>query len=317
MKNNLVLLSGNAHPDLAKRIGKKIGVLLGEIEVFKFKNDESFCRIKTNIRKRDVFIIQPTSRPVNDNLMELLIIIDACKRASARSITAVVPYYGYSRTDKKDQPRVPITAKLVADLLTVAGADRLITLDLHAEAIQGFFDIPVDHLSARPIFTKYIKKRIGLKDLMIVSPDAGGAGRAREYAKKLGPQFEIAIVDKRRDKETGKRTKIYNVVGDVKGKKCILIDDIIDTAGSIRDAAIELNKRGASEVWAMATHPVLSGEACENLEKAPIKEVVVTDTIPIPPEKMIKKIKVLSVAELLGKTIKRIYYGQSVTNLLK
>ena len=314
MKDNLVLLTGNAHPELARKISEKIGVPLGQMEVFKFANDETFCKIKDNIRKRDVFIIQPTSRPVNDNLMELLIIIDACKRASARSITAVVPYYGYSRTDKKDQPRVPITAKLIADLLTVAGANRLITIDLHAEAIQGFFDIPVDALYVMPIFIKYIKDEVGTDNLMIVSPDAGGVARARAHAKKLGAEIEIAVVDKRRVGNTG-QTEVYNVVGEVKGKKCILVDDIIDTAGSITKAAGVLLEQGASEVRAMAAHPVLSPPAMERLLKSPLKEVVVADTIPIPAQGMIKKIKLLSISEILAEAIRRIYYGESVSSL--
>ncbi len=314
MKDNLVLLSGNAHPELALEISKKIGVPLGKIQVFKFKNDETFCKIDSNIRKRDVFVIQPACRPVNDNLMELLIIIDACKRASASSITAVVPYYGYSRTDKKDQPRVPITAKLIADLLTVAGAKRLITVDLHAEAIQGFFDIPVDALYVMPIFIKYIKKEIGLDDLVIVSPDAGGAARARAHAKKLGPDIDLAVVDKRRFGNTGK-SEVFNVVGEVAGKKCVLVDDIIDTAGSITQAAVELKKRGAKEIWAMAAHGVFSGPAVERLEKSPIKEVVVSDTVPFPAGQKLDKLKVVSVAELLAETIRRVYYGESVSSL--
>ncbi len=314
MKNNLILLTGNAHPELAKKIAKKIGAPLGELAVFKFADDEIFCKININIRKRDVFIIQPTCRPVSDNIMELLIIIDACKRASTRSITAVVPYYGYSRTDKKDQPRVAITAKLVADLLTVAGASRMIAMDLHAEAIQGFFNIPVDALYVMPIFIKYIKEKIGTDNLVIVSPDAGGAARVRAYAKNLGPEVEIAVVDKRRIGNTG-RTEVYNVVGDVKGKKSILIDDIIDTAGSITKAAEVLMERGASEVRAMAAHPVLSDPAMERLEQSPLKEVLVTDTIPIAASQKIKKIKVLSVSDLLAEAIRRIYYGESVSSL--
>jgi len=312
MQNNLVLLSGNAHPELAKKIAEKIGVPLGEIEVFKFADDESFCKINTNIRKRDVFIIQPTCRPVNDNLMELLIIIDACKRASAGSITAVVPYYGYSRTDKKDQPRVPITAKLVADLLTTAGANRIISIDLHAEAIQGFFNIPVDHLYAMPIFIKYIKDELGTEDLVIVSPDAGGVARARAHAKRLGA--DLAIIDKRRLGNKDK-TEILNVIGEVEGKRCVLIDDIIDTAGSITKAANVLMEKGAKEVKAMVTHPVLSPPAIERIQNSPLTEVVVTDTIPLPSEKQIPKITVLSVAELLAETIKRIFYGESVSSL--
>ena len=244
--------------------------------------------------------------------MELLIIIDACKRASAGSITAVVPYYGYSRTDKKDQPRVPITAKLVADLLTTAGANRIISIDLHAEAIQGFFNIPVDHLYAMPIFIKYIKDELGTEDLVIVSPDAGGVARARAHAKRLGA--DLAIIDKRRLGNKDK-TEILNVIGEVEGKRCVLIDDIIDTAGSITKAANVLMEKGAKEVKAMVTHPVLSPPAIERIQNSPLTEVVVTDTIPLPSEKQIPKITVLSVAELLAETIKRIFYGESVSSL--
>jgi len=312
MKNNLVLLSGNAHPDLAKAISSRIGVPLAEIDVFKFSDDEIFCKINTNIRKRDVYIIQPTCRPVNDHLMELLIIMDACKRASCRSITAVIPYYGYSRTDKKDQPRVPISAKLVADLLTVAGADRLIAIDLHAESIQGFFDIPVDHLYAMPIFIKYLKEKMPMDNLVIVSPDAGGVARARAHAKRVNA--ELAIIDKRRTGNAD-RTEVLHLIGEVKGKHCVIIDDIIDTAGSITKAGKVLKENGASKVYAMAVHAVLSGSAVQRLLESPLDEVVVTDTIPIPKDKMIPKITVLSVAELLAEAMRRIYVGESVSSL--
>jgi len=312
MKNNLVLLSGNAHPDLAKAISSRIGVPLAEIDVFKFSDDEIFCKINTNIRKRDVYIIQPTCRPVNDHLMELLIIMDACKRASCRSITAVIPYYGYSRTDKKDQPRVPISAKLVADLLTVAGADRLIAIDLHAESIQGFFDIPVDHLYAMPIFIKYLKEKMPMDNLVIVSPDAGGVARARAHAKRVNA--ELAIIDKRRTGNAD-RTEVLHLIGEVKGRHCVIIDDIIDTAGSITKAGKVLKENGASKVYAMAVHAVLSGSAVQRLLESPLDEVVVTDTIPIPKDKMIPKITVLSVAELLAEAMRRIYVGESVSSL--
>jgi len=306
------LLSGNAHPDLAKAISSRIGVPLAEIDVFKFSDDEIFCKINTNIRKRDVYIIQPTCRPVNDHLMELLIIMDACKRASCRSITAVIPYYGYSRTDKKDQPRVPISAKLVADLLTVAGADRLIAIDLHAESIQGFFDIPVDHLYAMPIFIKYLKEKMPMDNLVIVSPDAGGVARARAHAKRVNA--ELAIIDKRRTGNAD-RTEVLHLIGEVKGKHCVIIDDIIDTAGSITKAGKVLKENGASKVYAMAVHAVLSGSAVQRLLESPLDEVVVTDTIPIPKDKMIPKITVLSVAELLAEAMRRIYVGESVSSL--
>jgi len=312
MKNNLVLIAGNSHPELAKKISAKLGCPLADVKIQKFSDDETFCRIYTNIRKRDVYIIQSTSRPVNDNLMEMLIIMDACKRASCRSMTAVIPYYGYSRTDKKDQPRVPITAKLVADLLTVAGADRVVTIDLHAEAIQGFFDIPVDHLYAMPIFIKYLKENLGTKNLVIVSPDAGGVARARAHAKRVGA--DLAIIDKRR-KGNDDQTEILNVIGEVEGKNCVLLDDIIDTAGSITKAAKVLKQQGADKVYGMAVHAVLSGPAMERLQKSPLQEVIVTDTIPLPKERRLKKIKVLTVSELLAETIKRVYLGESVSSL--
>jgi len=283
------------------------------MEIFKFANDNTFCKINENIRQRDVYVIQPTSRPVNDNLMELLIILDACKRSSAKSVTAVIPYYGYARSDKKDQPRVPITAKLVADLLTVAGANRIITLELHAEAIQGFFNIPVDHLYATPVFIDYLRNlNLEADDLVIVSPDAGGVARARAYAKRL--DAELAIVDKRR---VGNRdhAEVMNVIGEVKNKVCVLIDDIIDTGGSLTRAAAALKEQGAGKVLAMATHGELSGPAKERLEQSVLTEVVISDTIPVPAEKQFKKLRVLSIAPLLAETIKRIYSGDSVSSL--
>lgn len=311
MENDYILLAGTAHPELTKKISAYTGVPIAEMEVFKFANDNTFVKINENIRKRDVFVIQPTCRPVNDNIMELLIIIDACKRASSNSITAVLPYYGYARSDKKDQPRVPITAKLVADIISAAGADRIICMDLHAEAIQGFFNIPVDHLYAMPVFIKYLKEK-EIKDLVIVSPDAGGVARARAHARRMGA--DLAIVDKRRVGNQG-TTEMYHVIGDVKGKSCILVDDIIDTAGSITQAAKILVDRGAREVRAMAAHSVLSDPARERLQKSDLVEVVVTDTVPIPQEKMIDKIRVLSIAPLLGECIKRIHKGDSVSSL--
>ncbi len=311
MEDDLILLAGRAHPELAKKISAYAGVPLADMEVFKFANDNTFVKINENIRKREVFVIQPTCRPVNDSIMELLIILDACKRASSRSITAVVPYYAYARSDKKDQPRVPISAKLIADIMTAAGATRLVCMDLHAEAIQGFFDIPVDHLYAMPIFIKNLRER-DMKDVVIVSPDAGGVARARAHARRLGA--DLAIVDKRRVGNQDKM-EMYHVIGDVKGKSCVLVDDIIDTAGSIAEAAKILLDRGAREVRAMAAHAVLSDPAIERLQKSELTEVVVTDSVPIPEEKMIDKIKVLSVAPLLGECIRRIHKGDSVSSL--
>lgn len=311
MENNLVLLAGTAHPELAKKISAHIGVPLANMEVFKFANDNTFCKINDNIRKRDVFVIQPTCRPVNDNIMELLIIMDACKRASADSITAVVPYYGYARSDKKDQPRVPITAKLVADIISAAGAGRIICMDLHAEAIQGFFNIPVDHLYSMPVFIDYLRGT-GINDLVIVSPDAGGVARARAYAKRLSA--DLAIIDKRR---VGNRdtAEVLHVIGEVKGRNCVLVDDIIDTAGSITKAAAILLDRGARDVKALAPHAELSDPARQRLMESAISEVIVSDTIPIPSSKMTEKIKTISIAPLLGETIKRIHKGDSVSSL--
>jgi ribose-phosphate pyrophosphokinase len=311
MKDELKFFTGNSNQDLAEKICTYLGIQQGAIQVRRFSDGEIFVEIGENVRGRDVFVMQSTCSPVNDNLMELLIIMDACKRASAASITAVVPYYGYSRSDKKDQPRVPITAKLVADILTVAGADRIMCLDLHAEAIQGFFNIPVDHLYSMPVFIEYLKT-FDVKDLVIVSPDAGGVARARAHARRIGA--DLAIVDKRRTGQID-TTEVLHVIGDVRGKNCILVDDIIDTAGSITKAAQILVDRGAREVRAMAPHAILSDPAIELLKKSVLIEVVVTDTVPIPASKMLDKIRVLSIAPLLGEAIRRIHRGDSVTSL--
>jgi ribose-phosphate pyrophosphokinase len=311
MQNELILLAGTAHPELAEKISAYVGAPLSNMEVSKFANDNTFCKINENIRQRDVYVIQPTCRPVNDNLMELLIIMDACKRASARSITAVVPYYAYARSDKKDQPRVPITAKLVADIISAAGANRIICMDLHAEAIQGFFNIPVDHLYALPLFIQHFKDRRP-EGLVIVSPDAGGVARARAYAKRL--EADLAIIDKRRIGNLG-ASEVLHVIGDVKGKSCVIVDDIIDTAGSMTNAVDILIDQGAREVRAVAVHAVLSDPARDRLMKSGLVEVLVTDTVPVPPEKMIDKIRVLSIAPLLGETITRVYKGDSVSSL--
>jgi ribose-phosphate pyrophosphokinase len=311
MHNELILLAGTAHPELAKKISAYVGVPLADMEVSKFANDNTFCKVNENVRQRDVYVIQPTCRPVNDNLMELLIVMDACKRASARSITAVVPYYAYARSDKKDQPRVPITAKLVADIISAAGANRIICMDLHAEAIQGFFNIPVDHLYALPVFIQHFKDRRP-EGLVIVSPDAGGVARARAYAKRL--EADLAIIDKRRMGNMGE-SEVLHVIGDVKGKSCVIVDDIIDTAGSMTNAVDILVDQGAREVRAVAVHAVLSDPARDRLMKSSLVEVLVTDTVPVPPEKMIDKIRVLSIAPLLGKTITRVFKGDSVSSL--
>ena len=311
MEKQLVLLSGTANRILAEKISAYLKVPLAGMDVFKFANDNTFVKIKDNIRKRDVFVIQSCPAPVNDNLMELLIILDACKRASASSITAVVPYYPYARSEKKDQPRVPITAKLVADLLTVSGANRIITMDLHAEAIQGFFDIPVDHLYAMPVMLKYFNGK-EYKDLTVVSPDTGGVARARAYASRL--KADLAIIDKRRVGNEDK-TEILNVVGEVEKRTCLLVDDIIDTAGSITKAARVLKDRGASKICCAAIHPVFSEDGLKRIHDSPIQEAIVTDTIPLPNTGPHDKVQVVSVAELLGEAIRRIYTGESVTNL--
>ncbi|AEH45392.1 ribose-phosphate pyrophosphokinase [Thermodesulfatator indicus DSM 15286] len=310
--NHLKIFTGNANPDLARKISAYLSIPLGQAVVKTFSDGEIYVEIKENVRGSDAFVIQPTCPPVNDNLMELLIMVDALRRASARRITAVIPYYGYARQDRKVIPRTPITAKLVANLITVAGARRVLTIDLHAGQIQGFFDIPVDHLYAAPVLIRYIKEEFRGKDLVIVSPDAGGVERARAYAKRL--EAGLAIIDKRRLRPN--ESEVMNVVGDVKGKVAIILDDMIDTAGTMCKAAEALSERGAKEVHGMATHPVLSGPALERIKKSPMKSIVVTDTIPLREEaKKLKKIKVLSVAELLGEAIRRIHHDDSVSSL--
>ncbi|MQG28237.1 MAG: ribose-phosphate pyrophosphokinase, partial [SAR202 cluster bacterium] len=290
-----------------------LDIPLGQAEVFKFANDNSFVQIRENIRQRDVFIIQPTCYPVNDNLMELLIMIDAFKRASAGRITAVVPYYGYGRTDKKDQPRVPITARLVADLLTAAGADRLLTVDLHAGQIQGFFNIPVDELTTLPLMGQHFADK-ELQDLVVVAVDIGISKKARDMAERLGAP--LAIIEKRRTGNNDKN-ETMNVIGDVEGKIALTFDDEIDTGGTIVNAAKALSEQGVKEVYACVTHPVLSRNAAELMANSEFKEVVVTDTIPMSAEKRNGKFTVLSVAPLLGEAIYRIHKGQSVGDLFK
>ena len=309
--DELKIFTGNAHRGLAEEVCKYLDIPLGEAEVFKFSNDNTFVRIQENVRQRDVFIIQPTCTPVNDNLMELLIMIDACKRASAGRITAVVPYYAYGRTDKKDQPRVPITARLVADLLTAAGADRLLTVDLHAGQIQGFFNIPVDELTALPILSDYFQAK-ELSDLVVVAVDIGISKKARDVAERL--HAPLAIIEKRR---TGndERSEIMNVIGDVEGKIALTFDDEIDTGGTIVNAARVLAEKGVKEVYCCVTHPVFSKNASEILANSHFKEVLVADTIPMPAEKRNGKITVLPVAPLLGEAIYRIHKGISVGDM--
>lgn len=311
MKNHLLVFSGNSNKKLANDICKFLKVKLGDASVDIFSDGEIRVKINENVRGHDVFVIQSTSNPSNNNLMELLIMIDALKRASAQRITAVLPYFGYARQDRKDQPRVPITAKLVANLLTVAGADRVLTIDLHAGQIQGFFDIPLDHLFAFTIFTEYIKKLKLGKDLVVVSPDVGGIKTARAYAKRLN--CNLAIVDKRRVDD--KNAEVMHIMGDVKGKHAIVVDDMVATAGSLVEAVDAIKKKGAKDIYVTITHPVLCGPAIERIKKSQIKELVVTDTIPIPKEKMLGKIKILSVASLLGEAIKRIHEEASISVL--
>jgi ribose-phosphate pyrophosphokinase len=314
MAGELVLTSGRANPRLSQEIAESLGMRLAETEVTEFSDGEVFVQVNENVRGADVFVIQPTCHPVNRNIMELLIMIDALKRASAFRITAVIPYYGYGRQDRKVQPRVPITAKLVADLITAAGAHRVLTMDLHAGQIQGFFNIPVDHLFAAPVLLQYLQDRRvqgAWKDLVVVSPDAGGVERARAFAKRLGTS--LAIMDKRR---TGaNEAKIMHVIGEVRDRDVVLLDDMIDTAGSITQAVQALRGEGARRILASCTHAVLSGQALERLERSDIEEVVVTNTIPLRDEQICKKITVLSVAPLLGEAIRRIHTETSVSSL--
>ncbi|HHY04737.1 MAG TPA: ribose-phosphate diphosphokinase [Thermoanaerobacterales bacterium] len=310
MKSRLEIFTGNANPELAKEIAKNLGIAPGNSVVNTFSDGEIQVKINESVRGADVFLVQPLCYPVNDNLMELLIMMDALKRASAHRITAVVPYYGYARQDRKVRSRDPITAKLVADLITAAGADRVLTMDLHAGQIQGFFDFPVDHLMAVPILAEYFNK-MGMKDLAVVSPDLGGVTRARELANRLGAS--IAIIDKRRPEPNV--AEVMNIIGSVKGKTVIMTDDIIDTGGTITLGAQALLERGAKTVYACCTHPVLSGPAIERIEKSCIKELIVTNTIPLREDKKIDKIKVLSVAPLFAAAINRIHENLSVSTL--
>ena len=310
--SNLKVFSLSANLDLAREIADHIGVPLGKCSVTQFSDKEIQINIDESIRGGDVFVIQPTSEPVNEHLMQLLIMIDALKRASANSISIVMPYYGYARQDRKSRSREPITAKLIANLLETAGADRVVALDLHATQIQGFFDIPIDHLVAEPILSKYFQEK-NFDDLVIVSPDHGGVTRARKMADRL--KAPIAIIDKRRPKPNV--AEVMNIVGYVEGKTCILIDDIIDTAGTITIAANALKESGATEVYACCTHPVLSGPAIERIENSVIKELVVTNSIVLPEDKKAKKITQLSVASLIGDAILRIHGRQSLSTLFE
>ena len=312
MLERIRVFSGNANLDLAQKISENLGISLGKANVTSFSDGETRVEINENVRGMDVFIIQPTCPPVNVTLMELLIMIDAVRRSSADRITAVIPYYGYGRQDRKVAPRAPITAKLVADLITRAGANRVLAMDLHAGQIQGFFNIPVDNLFATPVLLEYIKKHHQGDNIVIVSPDTGGVERARAFGKRLGAS--LAIIDKRR--EGPNEAQVMNIVGQVKGMKVILLDDMIDTAGTVVQAARALKEAGAVEVSVCCTHPVLSGPAIERIEQSDLKEVVVTDTVPLHEKaKACGRIKVLSVSGLLSEAVRRIYYNDSVSSL--
>ena len=308
--SEIKIFTGNAHKELAADIAKELGVPLGDAEVGRFSDGEISVNINETVRGVDAFIIQPTCSPVNGNIMELLIMIDAFKRASAGRITAVIPYYGYARQDRKAKARDPITAKLVANLITAAGADRVLTMDLHAAQIQGYFDIPLDHLHGGPILAEHFKKK-NIQDLVVVSRDLGSVGRARTFAEQL--DAPLAIIDKRRPKAN--LSEVMNIIGDVKDKNVILIDDMIDTAGTLVNGAEALKKFGAKEVYSCCTHPVLSGPAIDRIEKSVLKEVVVLDTLPLSSEKRIEKIKVESVAPIFASAIRKIFANESVSKL--
>jgi ribose-phosphate pyrophosphokinase len=308
MMDELKVFSGTAHPALARSVCDYLDIPLGEVEVFEFSNENIFVRILENVRERDVFVIQPICSPVNKSLVELLIMLDAFRRASAGRTTAVVPYYGYGRTDKKDQPRVPITARLIADLITTAGANRLLTVDLHAPQIQGFFTIPVDELTARSILAQYFKEK-ALDNLVVVATDIGISKVARDMAAKLGAP--LAIIEKRR-LGNADATETLNIIGEVEGMRALTVDDEIDTAGSLVGVVNALVEHGVTEVYACCTHPVFSGSAIQRIAASPVKEVIVTDTIPVNDDKKLDKLTVLPIASLIGEAIHRIHTGLSV-----
>ena len=311
-KRSVKIFSGRANIPLAKEICEYLKLPLGKINIAPFSDGELYVQVEESVRGCDVFLIQPTCPPVNENIMELLIVLDALKRASAEKITIVIPYYGYGRQDRKAAGREPITAKLVADLLCNAGTTRILALDLHATQIMGFFDVLVDHLFATPILVKHIES-LNLKDIVIVSPDVGGVTRARAFAKKLNAP--IAILDKRRPVDKHNTVEVINIIGEIKGKTCIMVDDMIDTAGTITQGAALLAKEGAKEVLACSTHAVLSGPAKERIDKSPLSTLIVTNSIPVPKERAPKKLKILSVAPLLAEAIKRIHLDDSVSEM--
>ncbi|NPA91147.1 MAG: ribose-phosphate pyrophosphokinase [Chloroflexi bacterium] len=311
MYGELALFSGTANRPLAEAVADYLGIELSEADVFQFPNTNTFCRLHESVRGKDVFLIQPTSPPTNDNLMELLVFLDTLRRDSAARITAVIPYYGYGRSDKKDQPRVPITGRLVADLITVAGANRVLTFDLHAGQIQGFFTIPVDELTATPILLEHIRNQ-EIPNLVVVAPDIGAVRRSRLFAEQLG--VPLAIIEKRRSLE-GDKTTIYNLIGDVKGANTLLVDDEIDTAGTITSAASFLLEQGAKDVFASATHPIFSPPAPERLDQSPISKIYVTNTVLVADhvrEMLGDRLEILNVGDLLGEVIRRIHVGISV-----
>jgi len=312
MTGNLKIFSGRANPQLAQKISDYLGIPLGRAKIQSFPDGELMVKLEEDVRGRDVFVIQPTCSPVNEHLMELLIFIDCARRASAQRITAVVPYFGYARQDRKDEGRTPITAKLAANLIVTAKADRVLTMDLHAAQIQGFFDIPVDNLLAEPVLSRYWRT-IDMHDLVLVSPDVGNTKRARVYAQRLGG--ELAIINKRRI--SGEDIEVGQMIGEVRGKNVLMMDDMISTAGTIVNAAKLCREHGAKKIYVGATHAVLCGPAIERLSNAEIDELVVTDTIPVTPEKQsaLKNLRVLSVAELMGEAIHRIHNNESVSNL--
>jgi ribose-phosphate pyrophosphokinase len=312
MMKGLSIFSGNSNRPLAEEIARHLGVGLGAAKVGAFSDGECFVEIGENVRGSNCFVVQPTSAPVNHNVMELLVMIDALKRASAGSIVAVIPYYGYARQDRKVKPRTPISAKLVADLITKAGADRVLSMDLHAGQIQGFFNVPFDHLFALPVMIEYIRERFHGDKLVIVSPDAGGVERARAYSKRLNTT--LAIIDKRR--EGPNVSEVMNLIGDVEGKTAILLDDMIDTAGTLTQAAAAIKQKGAARVVASATHAVLSGPAVGRIDESALEEVIVSNSIQLNDKaKQCKKIRVLSVGKLLAEAVRRIYHGDSISSL--
>ena len=312
MFGEITIFGGNANPNLARRVCQRLGMPLGDARVGRFSDGEVRVEIEQNVRGRDVFLIQSTCAPANDNLMELLIMAEAVKRSSAGRVTAVMPYFGYARQDRKVAPRAPITARLVADLIQATGIDRVLTMDLHAGQIQGFFEIPVDNLYAQPLLYRYLKEHHFTDDTVIVSPDAGGVLRARSYAKRLGTQ--LAIIDKRR--EGPNEAEVMHIVGDTKGKRAILIDDMIDTAGTLTKGAQAVREHGAKRVFAVATHPVLSGPAVERIQASVFDKILVTDTIPLRPDALAcDKIEVLSVASLFAEAIRAIHFNDSISML--